>query len=65
MEFIQFAVCAIRAYRNARGSGRCAYVGMDFHGVPNAGILVGLGREAWRVSEVAINSCNWAVKDAR
>lgn len=62
IEFIQFVHCAARAYMNARRSGRCSYVGVTLHGVPNACVLVGIGREAWRVSEVAINSCNWAVK---
>jgi hypothetical protein len=62
IDFFQFVTCAIRAYRNARRSGRCAYVGLELHGVPNACVLVGIGREAWRVSEVAINACNWVSK---
>lgn len=62
IDFFQFVYCCALAYRNARRSGRCEYVGLSFRGVPNACVLVGIGREAWRVSEVAINSCNWAVK---
>lgn len=57
--FFQYVYCCAVAYRNARRSGRCEYVGLTFRGVPNVCVFVGVGREAWRISQDAANSFRW------
>lgn len=55
MRFLRFLSVAIRAYRRAQ---RCdtAYAAYTVAGVPQIAVYVGLGREAWRVSHIAIES---------
>jgi hypothetical protein len=52
-------MCTVRAFRNYRQTGRPAYAGMVLHEVPQVVVFIGVGREAWRVSQVAVESCNW------
>jgi hypothetical protein len=59
IEFVQVLWLARRAYRNYRQTGKPAYSGLSVEGVPSVVVFIGVGREAWRVSQVAIESCNW------
>lgn len=59
LEFVQVLMCTVRAFRNYRQTGRPAYAGMVLHEVPQVVVFIGVGREAWRVSQVAVESCNW------
>jgi len=58
-DFIRFIYCAIKAYRRARKTGKCFYYGISVGGVPQMCVFVGIGRESWRVTEIAVASCNW------
>jgi hypothetical protein len=44
---------AYRAYKIAEKSGT-SYVVLCSHGVPQVAVFVGLGRDAWRVSQRAV-----------
>jgi hypothetical protein len=51
--WLKFLFSAMRAYRLAKRSGT-AYVGVTRNGVPHICIFVGVGREAWRITQRAI-----------
>lgn len=53
MQLIEFMVAAYRAYQGAKAHGS-AYTAVVSHGVPKVCVFVGIGREAWRVSQRAI-----------
>lgn len=54
IESIRFVVLAWRAYQQARRMGRPQYSALTTHGIPQVCIFVGVGREAWRISQWAI-----------
>lgn len=51
---IEFLVLAWRTYRKAEKTGRPQYAAVTNHGVPQIVVFVGVGREAWRVTHLAI-----------
>lgn len=53
IEFLVFLQMAWRAYKLARENGT-AYVGVEDKGVVQLAIFIGVGREAWRISERAL-----------
>ena len=54
IDHIRFVVLAWRGYRNAIKTGRPFYGAIVSHGVPQTCFYVATGREAWRVSQTAI-----------
>lgn len=52
-ELCRFLWLALVAYRAAKPSGT-HYAAMTRHGVPQICIFVGVGREAWRISQRAV-----------
>ena len=55
--FFQWLWCSWLAYRLAvRGQKHqgIGYVCLSHHGIPNVAIFIGVGREAWRVSQIAV-----------
>lgn len=55
IEAVQFLWLAWGAYRQARRQPNVTiYSAITRHGVPHVCIFVGVGREAWRVSQRAI-----------
>lgn len=53
MELIQFVWLCCRTYRAAKKHG-IAYAALMYQGVPVVCCFVGIGRDAWRVSQTAI-----------
>jgi len=55
-ELYLFLFVALRAFHRARrpGGSGVAYCGLLSHGVPRLAVFVGVGREAWRVSQRAV-----------
>lgn len=53
IDLIIFFYTAYRAYRLARHSGH-AYAASTSHGVPQIACFVATGRDAWRVSQRAV-----------
>jgi hypothetical protein len=58
MTFFYFLSSAIRAYRMARKTGCASYHAWvsHAHDIPQCCVFVGLGREAWRITQVASES---------
>lgn len=54
IQFVQFLYVCIKAYRVS--NGRIGYVAVTTHGVPQVTVLVAMGREAWRLSHLAIEA---------
>ena len=54
IEAIKFVLMAWRAYRIAEKTGMPRYSGLLRHGVPRVCIFVATGREAWRISQRAL-----------
>ncbi len=54
IEFLNFARAVWRAYWIAKKTG-IHYVSVVSHGVPVVTCIVATGREAWRVSDFALN----------
>lgn len=54
IESLRFMFIAWRAYRRAKDTDRVAYSAITWRGVPNCCIFVGVGRNAWKVSQRAI-----------
>lgn len=53
IDFIKFIRMCCRAYSKATDNGTW-YIAALLHGVPYCTVFVGRGREAWRVSNLAI-----------
>lgn len=53
MNLCRFLWIALRAYRVAKINGS-HYVALTAHGVPQVAVFVGVGREAWRISQRAV-----------
>jgi hypothetical protein len=53
-EALRFVFLAWRAYWRAKETGRVTYSAITRRGVPYCCIFIGVGREAWRVSQRAI-----------
>jgi hypothetical protein len=53
MEFIRFLIVATHAYRIAKKEG-AHYAAFESNGVPVVACYVGIGRDAWRISQVAV-----------
>lgn len=53
MRLLWFLFIAIRAYRRA-GEAGSAYAALTINGMPQVACFVATGREAWRVSQRAI-----------
>jgi hypothetical protein len=45
---------AKQAYNRAQLTGKPQYFGITLHGIPQACIFLAVGREAWRISQRAI-----------
>jgi len=58
MKFFESLKMALSVYKTARqGGSHLYYFGLkDGYDVPQACVIVGMGREAWRVSHLAINA---------
>ena len=54
IEAIKFAIFAFRAYRAAKRTGGVQYGAVTRHGVPQVVLLCATDREAWRISQCAI-----------
>jgi hypothetical protein len=54
IEAIRFLWLAWGAYRDAKKRGGVTYSAILCRDVPQVAIFVGLGREAWRISQKAI-----------
>ena len=53
MNLLQFLYCCYRAYRS---NEKLAYFALiDSYGVPRLTVAIGKGREAWRVSQFAVD----------
>lgn len=52
---MRFMSLAWKAYWQAQKTGRTTYSALTWHGVPQACLIVGVGREAWKVTMRAIN----------
>lgn len=53
-KLIVFVWLALRAYRKACKSGNPQYVALAKHGIQEMAMYVAVGREAWRISEIAV-----------
>ena len=53
-ETFDFLLMAYRAYRMAKRTGNVSYVSISRRGIPYMSCFVGVGREAWRISQRAI-----------
>lgn len=53
-EAIKFLWMAWRAYKRAKKDGGVQYAAVCWRGVPQVTILCAMGREAWRLSQTAI-----------
>jgi hypothetical protein len=52
-----FFLAVLTLYRRAKKTGRVQYLALSSsHGIPYTTIIFATGREAWRVSKVAIES---------
>ncbi len=49
-----FLFAALKAFHRARAGHGLAYAGVSRAGVMGVAVFVGLGREAWRVSQRAV-----------
>lgn len=54
INLLLFLRTAIRAYRGALKGTGSHYAAITHAGVPQVAVFVGIGREAWRVSQRAI-----------
>ncbi len=54
IEAIRFLYIAWEAYRGAQRDGQLRYRGITRNGVPHTVIFVGVGREAWRITQRAV-----------
>jgi|HubBroStandDraft_6_1064221.scaffolds.fasta_scaffold520579_1 hypothetical protein len=55
IETLHFLWLAFSTYRAAKkGGGLCYRAWANSHGVPVVAVFIGVGREAWRVSQRAI-----------
>ena len=54
MELLETLWCAWKAYRLAKSRHGVSYVAITERGVPRLTMFVGLGREAWRISSLAV-----------
>lgn len=50
-DFVCFLAIALRAYRGARSGNGSHYAAQTRGGVPRIAVFVGVGREAWRISQ--------------
>lgn len=54
MRFLLFLRACCKAYRISRNAQtRIGYFAVTSHGVPQITVIVAIGREAWRVSQLA------------
>lgn len=53
-EALRFMFLAWRAYWRAKDTNRVTYSAITRHGVPQCCIFIGVGRNAWKVSQRAI-----------
>ncbi len=53
MTLLQYLYCCYRAYRNPE---KLTYFVLSYRGVPCLTVAIGRDREAWRVSQFAIES---------
>lgn len=51
---LRFLFLALETYYRARRSGKPCYAALTVHGVPKVCVFVAIGREAWRVSQYAV-----------
>ena len=51
---IRFLWLAWRTYRSMRSSGNPQYAAMCYRGVPQVCVFIGAGRQAWRISQLAV-----------
>ena len=54
IELLRFLRVALAAYWACKAGGGTYYGAVVRHGVPEVAIFVGVGREAWRISQRAI-----------
>ena len=54
MNGAQFLILAWRAYRRAVTNGKPQYVAVITHNVPQVAMFVAVGREAWKISNLAV-----------
>lgn len=57
MELLECVISAWRVFRTLRkiGDNSLTYFACERYGVPKTIVLIGRGREAWRVSDFAAN----------
>jgi hypothetical protein len=63
MKFLRFLRIAIEAYWTAGECGVC-YKGLTANGVPLLVCFVATGREAWRVTDIALTVKGMEIKSA-
>lgn len=57
MNFLLYIYCCVKAYRNARRRKlSCSYFALTSNGVPHTAVYMALGREAWRISHIAVET---------
>lgn len=56
IDFVLFVRVVWRAWRKVQNNpkAQCSYVCVTRHGVPCLAVFVGVGREAWRVAQRAV-----------
>lgn len=57
IDFFQLWILAYKAFKIAKThkTGGVGYAGYKYHGTPQLCVFVGTGREAWRISQYAID----------
>ena len=56
MNFLRFVAVCWKAWKKINKGHQTIYVAVVKRGVPNVALFVGVGREAWRVTQFAIEA---------